>query len=57
MIDGNYNGNDHTLSIKGSYTWYWGFEIFNSDPTRFSSNRRASRDAAQASRRRATAPA
>ncbi len=34
-IDGNYNGNDHTLSIKGSYTWYWGFEIFNSDPTRY----------------------
>ncbi len=35
-IDGNYNGNDHTLSIKGSHTWYWGFEIFNSDPTRSS---------------------
>ncbi len=36
MIDGNYNGNDHTLTIKGSHTWYWGFEIFNSDPTRYS---------------------
>ena len=34
-IDGNYNGNEPTLTIMGKYTWYWGFEIFNSDPTRF----------------------
>ena len=25
-----------TLTINGKYTWFWGFEIFNSDPTRFS---------------------
>ena len=30
-IDGNYNGNESTLDLLGSYTWFWGFEIFNSD--------------------------
>ena len=35
-IDGNYAGTEVTLKIMGSYTWYWGFEIFNSDPTRSS---------------------
>ena len=35
-IDGNYNGNNATLTINGKYTWFWGFEIYNSDPTRFS---------------------
>jgi hypothetical protein len=34
-IDGNYNGNEPTLIVLGKYTWFWGFEIFNSDPTRF----------------------
>ncbi len=34
-IDGNYNGNEVTLNIMGKYTWFWGFEIFNSDPTRW----------------------
>jgi hypothetical protein len=34
-IDGNYAGSDPTFLIFGSYTWYWGFEVFNSDPTRF----------------------
>jgi hypothetical protein len=37
-IDGNYAGNATTLEIYGSYTWYWGFEIFNSDPTRYTSD-------------------
>lgn len=37
-IDGNYAGNLPTLEIHGSYTWYWGFEIFNSDPTRYTSD-------------------
>jgi hypothetical protein len=37
-IDGNYNGNEVTLTINGKYTWFWGFEIFNSDPTRFTSD-------------------
>ena len=34
-IDGNYNGNEVTLNVLGKYTWFWGFEIFNSDPTRW----------------------
>ena len=37
-IDGNYAGTQTTLTIMGSYTWYWGFEVFNSDPTRYTSN-------------------
>ena len=37
-IDGNYNGDAPTLLISGKYTWFWGFEIFNSDPTRFTSD-------------------
>ena len=37
-IDGNYAGNLTTLEIHGSYAWYWGFEVFNSDPTRYTSN-------------------
>ena len=37
-IDGNYAGNEVTLQIFGSYTWYWGFEIFNSDPVRFTAD-------------------
>ena len=30
--------NEVTLDIQGKYAWFWGVEIFNSDPTRFSSN-------------------
>ena len=37
-LDGNYAGNEVTLQVFGSYTWYWGFEIYNSDPVRFTSN-------------------
>ena len=35
-LDGNYAGNLPTLEIHGVYTWYWGFEIYNSDPGRWS---------------------
>ena len=35
-LDGNYAGHDPTLEIHGVYAWYWGFEITNSDPTRWS---------------------
>ena len=31
-IDGNYAGNIPTLIVDGSYTWFWGFEVMNSDP-------------------------
>jgi hypothetical protein len=37
-IDGNYGGNLPALEIHGNYTWYWGFEIYNSDPTRWSND-------------------
>jgi hypothetical protein len=38
-IDGNVaNPASATLIVNGSYTWFWGFEIFNSDPTRYTSN-------------------
>jgi len=35
-INGNYGGNEPTLTIHGNYVWYWGFEIYNSDPGRWS---------------------
>jgi hypothetical protein len=35
-IDGNYGGNNNTFEIHGNYTWYWGLEIYNSDPGRWS---------------------
>jgi S-layer homology domain len=35
-LDGNHNGTEPTVTVLGKYTWYWGFEIFNSDPTRYS---------------------
>jgi len=35
-LDGNYGGNLPTLEIHGVYAWYWGFEIYNSDPGRWS---------------------
>ncbi len=37
-IDGNYNGDETTLTIVGQYTWFWGFEVFNSDPTRWTND-------------------
>ena len=35
-IDGNYGGNAATLDIRGSYTWFWGFEVTNSNAARTS---------------------
>jgi hypothetical protein len=35
-IDGNASGNDPALEIHGVNAWYWGFEITNSDPSRWS---------------------
>ena len=37
-LDGNDGTNAVTLLIKGSDTWFWGFEITNSNTTRTSSN-------------------
>src|SRR5689334_3598644 len=37
-IDGNFPDTNATLIVNGSYTWYWGFEIFNSDTTRWTQN-------------------
>src|SRR5262249_18726842 len=28
---------DGSLTLNGAYTWYWGFEVMNSDPLRVSS--------------------
>jgi Big-like domain-containing protein len=33
IIDGR-SSQDAALTINGSYAWYWGFEVMNSDPTR-----------------------
>ena len=37
-IDGNHVGTQPTITVNGSYTWLWGFEVFNSDPTRWTSD-------------------
>jgi hypothetical protein len=37
IIDGGNSGGQPILFAKGSYTWYWGFEVMSSDPTRFTS--------------------
>jgi hypothetical protein len=37
-LNGNYGGNLPTLEIHGTYTWYWGFEIYNSSGQRWSSD-------------------
>ena len=37
-IDGNMASTAGTLIVNGSYTWFWGFEVFNSDPTRYTSD-------------------
>jgi len=36
ILDGNYGGNEVTLIVNGQYTWFWGFEVTNSDPGRTS---------------------
>ena len=33
-IDGKGNGNTETINLRGQYTWFWGFEVTNSDPVR-----------------------
>lgn len=33
IVDG-YGEPSNTLTIRGVHTWYWGFEVINSDPTR-----------------------
>jgi hypothetical protein len=37
-LDGNYGGNEVTLTVNGQYAWFWGFEVTNSDPTRTSAS-------------------
>ena len=34
-LDGNLAPSAPVLLVNGSYTWYWGFEITNSDPNRY----------------------
>ena len=34
-LDGNLGPSAPVLVVYGSYTWYWGFEITNSDPNRY----------------------
>src|SRR5262249_47184213 len=36
IIDGGSIGGTAMLTVGGSYTWYWGFEIMSSDPNRVS---------------------
>ncbi len=33
-FDGVGSGNVPTLNVRGQYTWFWGFEITNTDPVR-----------------------
>ncbi len=40
-LDGNSAGLLATLDIRGSYTWFWGFEITNTNTTRTSVNHAA----------------
>ena len=37
-LDGNDGTSNVTLLINGSYAWFWGFEVMNSNPNRISSN-------------------
>jgi hypothetical protein len=39
-LDGNVNplvlgSNKHVLTVNGAYTWYWGFEVTDSNPNRY----------------------
>ena len=36
-LDGAHAGGTSVLAVGGAHTWYWGFEIMNSDPNRVSS--------------------
>ncbi|HYK42131.1 MAG TPA: hypothetical protein VE007_07045, partial [Thermoanaerobaculia bacterium] len=35
-LDGGNSNRVNILTVSGSYTWYWGFEIMSSDPSRVS---------------------
>ena len=37
-LDGNDGTSNVTLVINGSYAWFWGFEVMNSNPNRISGN-------------------
>ena len=37
-LDGNDGTSNATLVINGSYAWFWGFEVMNSNPNRISGN-------------------
>jgi hypothetical protein len=36
ILDGGNSNGVNILTVSGSYTWYWGFEIMSSDPNRVS---------------------
>ena len=36
ILDGGNSNHVNILTVSGSYTWYWGFEITSSDPNRVS---------------------
>ena len=36
-LDGGNSGGVCVFTVSGAYTWYWGFEVMSSDPTRVSS--------------------
>ena len=37
-VDGNDGTSNPALVIQGSYTWYWGFEVTNTNPNRISAD-------------------
>jgi hypothetical protein len=37
-IDGGASNAASILAVFGSYTWFWGFEVMSSDPTRFTTD-------------------
>ena len=37
-LDGNDGTSNVTLLVNGSYAWFWGFEVMNSNPNRISGN-------------------
>ena len=37
-LDGNDGTSNVTLLVNGSYAWFWGFEVTNTNPNRISSN-------------------
>lgn len=53
IVDGN-GAPSNTLTIRGAYTWYWGFEVMNSDPTRVYARRVNVDDAGSPDRVRGT---